>query len=304
MVKIVIGCGKNKNVIDAVENIQNAIFNNIFKDLEIEIVNSNENFIESYNNNDVDALIRGSLKSSDIISQIAKINKKTINRATYIKENFKNNFNSNNFNNSNFNSNFNSNSNFNFNSNAISNLNNNSHYHNLNGKFEFLLLPVGIDEGKNINERFKMAIEAIKFMNNINKSSKIAILSGAREGDIGRSKEIDKSLNDSTKLFKMINDYINDSNQTNNLKNTVKNYNILIEQAINDKNNIIIAPDGIIGNILFRTLVLLNNWKSYGAIALNSKKIFIDTSRDQSTDGYERSIILAYNLIKNQKNSF
>jgi predicted methyltransferase MtxX (methanogen marker protein 4) len=78
----------------------------------------------------------------------------------------------------------------------------------------------------------------------------------------------------------------------------VVNHYILIEQAIKDKCNVIIAPDGIIGNIIFRTLVLVNSWPSCGAITFGIDSIYIDTSRDQNTDGYLRSLKLAYNLAK------
>ena len=76
----------------------------------------------------------------------------------------------------------------------------------------------------------------------------------------------------------------------------VKNYYILIEQAVKDKCNVIIAPDGITGNIIFRTLILINKWPSNGAITFGLDKIYIDTSRSQSVEGYLRSIKLAYNL--------
>ena len=78
----------------------------------------------------------------------------------------------------------------------------------------------------------------------------------------------------------------------------VKNYYILIEQAIQDKCNVIIAPDGIIGNIIFRTLILVNSWPSYGAVTFGMDRVYIDTSRDQSIDGYVRSLILANELSK------
>ena len=83
----------------------------------------------------------------------------------------------------------------------------------------------------------------------------------------------------------------------------VKNYYILIEKAIKEGNNIILAPDGVTGNIIFRTLVLLNSWPSNGAVTLGIDEIFVDTSRDQSVEGYLRSIKLAYDLAKAKKES-
>ena len=76
----------------------------------------------------------------------------------------------------------------------------------------------------------------------------------------------------------------------------VENYFILIEKAINSKSNVIIAPNGRVGNIIFRTLVLLSSWPSYGAVTFGIDRVYIDTSRDQSIDGYVRSLILANQL--------
>ena len=49
------------------------------------------------------------------------------------------------------------------------------------------------------------------------------------------------------------------------------------------------------------TLVLLDSWPSYGAVTLGIDEIFIDTSRDQSVEGYLRSLKLAYKLAKLRK---
>ena len=151
----------------------------------------------------------------------------------------------------------------------------------------FLLTPVGIDEGKTIDEKFKIAIHCSEFLQKLGKNPKIAILANGRKGDYGRSKEISKSIDESEKLTKLIKEKTNYN---------VENYYILIEKAIKDKCNVIIAPDGIIGNIIFRTLVLVNSWPSCGAVTFGIDGVYIDTSRDQTTEGYLRSLILAYNL--------
>lgn len=152
---------------------------------------------------------------------------------------------------------------------------------------EFLLSPVGIDEGNTIEEKFKIAKNCGEFLKKLNKEPKIAILADGRKGDYGRSEQISKSIDESEKLTQLLKE---------NTDFEVKNYYILIEQAINDKCNVIIAPDGIIGNIIFRTLILVNSWPSYGAVTFGINGIYIDTSRDQSVDGYLRSLIFAYKL--------
>ena len=160
----------------------------------------------------------------------------------------------------------------------------------VNGKdYEFLLTPVGIDEGTTIEDKLKIAINCGEFLERLSKKPKIAILADGRKGDYGRSEQISKSIDDSEKLTQLIKEKTDFE---------VKNYYILIEQALKENCNVIIAPDGIIGNIIFRTLILVNSWPSCGAVTFGINGIYIDTSRDQTVEGYLRSLIFAYNLAK------
>lgn len=235
MYKIAIGIGENKDVLKAI-----SIFQSQNKDCEIKLIEKDEDLIKAIKNEDINAVIRGSLPSSSIMKDIKdNYPDNLITRATYV-----------------------------------------------NGEdYEFLLSPVGIDEGSTVDEKYEIAINCAEFLKKLNKTPKIAILAGGRKGDYGRSNEINNSIDESEKLYDLLYN-----------KYDVKNYYILIEQAIKDKCNVIIAPDGIIGNIIFRTLILLNKWPSNGAVTFGLDKIYIDTSRDQSVDGYLRSIKLAYNL--------
>lgn len=254
MIKIAVGLGENENSLLASKIASKN------QDLEIKIAKTDEELISSIKDENVDGIVRGSLSSSKILKTIKELNKKSaILRASYIKKN----------------------------KNKEDNENSKDHY-------EFLLGPVGIDEGNSITEKIELAIQSIKFMNSLNKSGKIAILAGGRKEDFGRNDKIDASIKESEKIAIELEKKLSKTE----FKYSVKNYYILIEKAINEKNNIIIAPDGISGNLIFRTLVLLNSWPSYGAITFGMKKIFIDTSRDQSIDGYLRAINLAYKLAK------
>lgn len=152
---------------------------------------------------------------------------------------------------------------------------------------EFLLTPVGIDEGNTLDEKLKIAINCGEFLKKLSKEPKIAVLADGRKGDYGRSETISKSIDESERLTEMISE---------NTDFEVKNYYILIEKALKDNCNVIIAPDGIIGNIIFRTLILVNSWPSCGAVTFGTDTIYIDTSRDQTVEGYLRSIKFAYNL--------
>ena len=158
-----------------------------------------------------------------------------------------------------------------------------------NGEQEFLLTPVGIDEGNTVEDKFKIAMNCIDFLKQVEKTPKIAILAEGREDDFGRDSAVSNSIKDSRKLTKLLSE---------NTDEDVKNYHILIEKAIQDKCNVIIAPNGRVGNIIFRTMVLLNSWPSYGAVTFGMDRIYIDTSRDQSIEGYLRSLVLAEELIE------
>lgn len=151
----------------------------------------------------------------------------------------------------------------------------------------FLLAPVGIDEGESIPEKIKLIEHASKFLKKIGKKPKIGILSGGRKQDKGRSTQIDKTIDDAEKIVSIIKD-----------KYLIKHYYILIEDAIKDEANLILAPDGICGNLIFRTLILVGSGESYGAITLGINQIFIDTSRAQSITGYLKAFEFAYYLIK------
>ena len=259
MINIVAGLGENENIITASNQLK-------IDDLNISLVKTEDELIEAFKNPNVHGVIRGSLKASKVIKAIKEIESdKRINRVTYINTKDDSNF---------------------------------------SKDYEFLLAPVGIDEGKNTEEKIALAIQAAEFIQYLGKKPKIAILAEGRKDDVGRSERIDVSLKSSNELtgellnrFKELDNFDNESNDLS--KNySIKNYYILLEQAIEDGNNIILANDGIFGNILFRTLVLLDSWPSYGAVTLGIDEIFIDTSRDQSVEGYVRSLKLAYRLAK------
>lgn len=260
MINLVAGLGENENIIIASNEL------NEIDDLKISLVKTEDELIEAFKNPDVHGVIRGSLKASKVIKSIKELKSdKKINRATYI---------------------------------------NTSDDDNFSRDYEFLLAPVGIDEGKTVEDRAELAIQAANFLQYLGKMPKIAILAEGRKDDLGRSTRINESLLSSEELtelllsrFKLLNNFDNESDDVS--KNySIKNYYILLEQAIEDGNNIILANDGIFGNIIFRTLVLLDSWPSYGAVTLGIDEIFIDTSRDQSVEGYKRSLKLAYELAK------
>ncbi|WGI17533.1 methanogenesis marker protein Mmp4/MtxX [Methanonatronarchaeum sp. AMET-Sl] len=149
----------------------------------------------------------------------------------------------------------------------------------------FLLAPVGIDEGETVDEKVKFGLLSISLLNQLDMDGKIAVLSGGRAEDFGRSERVDLTLKQAKELTEKLK------------KEGVEaiNHQILIEDAIKDS-NMIIPPDGITGNLIFRTLTFLGDGKAIGAPIMNIDKTYIDTSR--ASDNYEDSIALAAALAK------
>lgn len=152
----------------------------------------------------------------------------------------------------------------------------------------FFITPIGIDEGNNIDDKIKLVQLTSELLKKFDITANVGIVSGGRMGDIGRSERVDRTLADGELL----------ANYFNNTGINAKHYTILIEDAIKEA-NIILVPDGISGNLIFRTLVYLGSGESMGAPIMLDKHIFVDTSR--AKDNYTNSIMLASALadIKN-----
>jgi predicted methyltransferase MtxX (methanogen marker protein 4) len=70
---------------------------------------------------------------------------------------------------------------------------------------------------------------------------------------------------------------------------------ILIEDAV-ETCGLVIAPDGISGNLIFRTLVFLGAGHGHGAPVVNIGRIFVDTSR--ASPNYTNALLLAAALLE------
>ena len=130
----------------------------------------------------------------------------------------------------------------------------------------FLLAPVGVDEGWTVEEKCSLVTKARKLASQLGYPDSTAILSGGRIGDLGRHPKVDQSIEDACEVAK----------RTGSV-----HAEILIEDAARDY-GIIIAPDGISGNLIFRTIALLGAGRGLGAPVVNISRIFVDSSRASS----------------------
>jgi len=140
---------------------------------------------------------------------------------------------------------------------------------------KFFLAPVGVDEGWDLVEKIIFVDRAKMLSEAFGLGERVAVLSGGRYGDIGRCPQVDRSLADGELVSRITG---------------AEHLEILIEDAIG-KYGAVIAPDGISGNLIFRTLVLVGGGKGHGAVVLNTGRVFVDTSR--ASPDYRNAILLA-----------
>jgi putative methanogen marker protein 4 len=145
---------------------------------------------------------------------------------------------------------------------------------------KFLLTPVGVDEGWTVAEKLELIKKGRVIAKKFGLPEKTGILSGGRLGDIGRHPQVDASMAEAELVAKLAD---------------ATHCEILIEDAI-ETCGLIIAPDGISGNLVFRTLVFLGAGHGHGAPVVNISKIFVDSSRASSN--YANALLLAASLLE------
>ena len=148
--------------------------------------------------------------------------------------------------------------------------------------------PVGIDEGWTVEQKHNLAVKSIELMKRIGMGTRIAVMSGGRKDDVGRHSTVDKTITDAIELVDRLNSEGYDAYHAE----------ILIEDAVREA-DLIIAPDGISGNLIFRTMHLIGGALALGAPVINIDKVFIDTSRAKKD--YKDSIALAMRLTEGKK---
>lgn len=144
-----------------------------------------------------------------------------------------------------------------------------------------MLAPVGIEEGEEVRDLFNVASQAKGMAGRLGMPFKLAVLSGGRIEDRGRSERVDRMLARSEALTAKLKEAGIDA----------QHYGIELERAIDEGATMLLAPDGVIGNIIFRSLVLVGNIESFGAYAAALPKVYIDTSRAKGS--YLLPLVLA-----------
>jgi len=148
------------------------------------------------------------------------------------------------------------------------------------GGQRFLLAPVGVDEGWTVEEKVELVERGRGYLATFDLPGEVAVLSGGRHGDIGRHPAVDRSIAEAELVARLTG---------------AVHREILIEEAIRTA-GLILAPDGISGNLIFRTLVHLGGGHAHGAPVVNIDRIFVDSSR--ASPDYANALFTASKLAK------
>ncbi len=145
---------------------------------------------------------------------------------------------------------------------------------------KFLLAPVGVDEGWTVAEKLELIKKGRLIAQKFGLLKKVGVLSGGRLGDVGRHSQVDTSMAEAELVARL---------------GDAEHCEILIEDAV-ETCGLIIAPDGISGNLVFRTLTFLGGGLGHGAPVVNISRIFVDTSR--ASPNYANALLLAAALLE------
>lgn len=149
----------------------------------------------------------------------------------------------------------------------------------------FMLTPVGIDEGADRKSRFEIVEATASYFSSLGWDLEVGILSKGRPEDWGRSQEIEISLKDG--------EWLVDKLRREGRK--AEHYSILIEDAV-AKSDLVVAPDGVSGNLIFRSMHFLGGGKAFGAPVVNLPRVFVDTSRAKCD--FVEPVFLAAGLVQ------
>jgi len=148
---------------------------------------------------------------------------------------------------------------------------------------QFVLLPVGIDEGMTARAKRELVLATVRYFAPTGWKPSVGVLSKGRPEDRSRSKDIARSLAEGERLAASL--------RRRGVR--AEHRGILIEDAVS-KHDLIVAPDGVSGNLIFRTLHFLGGCRAFGAPIVNLPGVFVDTSRAKAD--FSDSVRLAASL--------
>ena len=143
----------------------------------------------------------------------------------------------------------------------------------------YFFAPVGIDEGTTAKDKIEFICLGAHLLKRLGVSPFVGLISSLDEDGKKEAAEIVKVVTEEKKIH-------------------IVDYQMNLEEAF-EHSNFIIAPNGITGNLIFRTLTFLAGGDGLGAPILTDSHVFVDTSR--SAGHYTKAIMVASALSKKNK---
>ncbi len=135
-----------------------------------------------------------------------------------------------------------------------------------------LLTPVGIDEGGDMAQRWALLRAAADLARTLGLTPRVAVMSMGRREDADRGEAIAISVRECEAL--------RSAAEAEGV--SAECVGIQLERALHG-HNVVLAPDGVTGNLIFRSLHLLAGHESWGAVATGvAPLVFVDTSREKT----------------------
>jgi len=140
------------------------------------------------------------------------------------------------------------------------------------GDEAFLLAPVGIDEGTTLAHRWRLLEACARTVRALGDEPTVMVMSKGRPEDGDRARWIARSLEEARALVA----------RAGREGIHAEVADILIERALG-RCNVLVAPDGVTGNLTFRLLHYVGGHDAWGALALHLMPglVYVDTSRDK-----------------------
>jgi predicted methyltransferase MtxX (methanogen marker protein 4) len=151
-----------------------------------------------------------------------------------------------------------------------------------------VLGPVGITEGRTPGARARFAQEAAAYLLRVGLLTEeplIAVMATGRPEDAPRATSVARSLAQGHEVTRRLEKQGLDAFEAG----------VLIEDVVADV-DIVVAPDGVAGNLLFRALHLVAGIPSWGALCTGTPLTLVDTSRARTS--FERPVRFAAYLAR------
>ena len=143
----------------------------------------------------------------------------------------------------------------------------------------YFFAPVGIDEGTTTEDKIEFVCLGTHLLKRLGVSPHVGLITSPDEAGQKEAEEIVRIVSEEKKL-------------------RIVDYKMDLEKAF-EHSNYILAPNGIAGNLVFRSLAFLGGGDGLGAPILMDSHVFVDTSR--SAGHYTKAIMVASALSKKRE---